>query len=99
MNKVLCAVMLAFLFMACSLPKNDGYDEYREIAWKYIDGDHDHTIIGGQYDGKIEVATYGPDQIPAVGVSWNTIDDMLLGPIMVYVSIETKEVLGMGLRF
>jgi hypothetical protein len=71
-------------------------DEYRRIAWEYIDGDHDETIIGGMYDG--EVSEYMDLVTPMVGVTWHTTEDALLGPITVNINRRSKCVVGITPR-
>ena len=67
-------------------------DEYRRIAWEYIDGNHDETIIGGMNDGVVK--EYEDRGTPMVSVTWHTTEDALLGPLTVNINRRSKCVVG-----
>jgi hypothetical protein len=87
--------LFAFLTFSCNLIFDDGYNEYRKIAWDYINGESDKTILGDWYDGKVDSeAIYSATQDTSISVTWNTTEDDLLGPITVYIQLDKKKVLG-----
>ena len=101
-------LLVLFLLSGCGdLFSNDPDDEYRKIAWNALTEEQKQTVIIDLDDANVNRNdTYvlrdkeGPNkEVPAVSVRFNTKDDSLLGPIIVYIAPDTKEVLGQGLRF
>jgi hypothetical protein len=81
-----------------SEPKDliDPYDQIREIAWNSLDAQQKSTVTIEWKDAKVELSTYNTKSVYAI--TFNTQDDALLGPIVIYVDSSSKEVLGQGLR-
>lgn len=77
--------------------RTDGIEAYCRIAWAYIDGDHDDTIIGRMNDGIVRTDHYG--DTATISVTWHTTQDALLGPITVHIDPFTMEVIGINPRF
>ncbi|MFD0939486.1 hypothetical protein [Pedobacter boryungensis] len=70
---------------------------YREIAWNYLDTNSKSTIITPYRTAVVGRETYDNQEV--VSVRFNTTQDTLLGPIIVYINIKSKKVLGIGSRF
>jgi len=80
--------------------KKDGltateYD-YRVIAWDHLDASSKATVISDWRKAPITYQTYKDEQVAAV--RFNTSNDAILGPIVVFVAVENKTVAGVGLR-
>lgn len=70
---------------------------YRTIAWNYL-GDREHaTVIGDLTAAKVRTTQWQGKNV--VSVMFNTRDDALLGPIVIYIDPQTKTVVGSALRF
>lgn len=76
--------------------KIDNRNVYRQIAWAYIDGEHNETIIGNMDDGVVRSDHYGVE--PTVSVTWRTTQDALLGLITVHIDPINTKVLGINPR-
>lgn len=92
-----CALVF-FLFTTCD--KADEQDlimnKVREIAWNYLDENAQASIIVDWQKAIITEDSYQNNKVYAV--MFNTKDDGLLGPIVVYVDRKTHKVIGVGLR-
>ena len=99
--------MAMLFFVTCltiSCTKDDdGFlirnDTYRKIAWDYLTDSEKETVIHDWKDAKVEDGQYWETNEDAKAVIFNTTDDPLLGPIIIYINPKTKEVLGIGARF
>jgi len=90
-------MVLVPLFLGCDKGEEpELYGQIREIAWNYLDDREKSTVITewsgalvgeGTFQGKVSYAVY-----------FNTTDDALLGPIVVYVDKSSLTVIGQGLR-
>lgn len=78
------------------LAANDETD-YRTIAWNYLSERERATVIGGIESGRVQPAKWQEKDV--VSVMFNTTDDALLGPIIVYIDPATKTVSGIAPRF
>lgn len=70
--------------------------QIREIAWNSLDTQAKSTVIVEWKQAVVSESTYNQKSVYAV--RFNTSDDALLGPIIVYVDTSTKVVLGQALR-
>ncbi len=76
--------------------KIDNTNVYRQIAWDYIDGEHNETIMGNMDDGIVQSDHYG-DAL-TVSVTWHTTQDALVGPITIHIDPYSMEVVGINPR-
>lgn len=73
--------------------------EFRQIAWNDLTETEKATVIGDWREAPVEDATaYFPSR-EAVSVRFNTTQDPLLGPIIVFIDSQSKEVVGRSPRF
>lgn len=75
---------------------NGEFKEYIEIAWNSLTEDEKSTVIGEWEEAHVEATSYQQKSVYAI--RFNTSYDALLGPIIVYIDVETKKVLGQALR-
>lgn len=95
-------VMVLSLFLlslsACKKEKLEMTDrDYRSLAWNYLNADQKATV-----NTNWELAPVAKPSIEnpeAVSVTFGTTQDALLGPIIVYISMKTNTVTGIGGRF
>jgi len=98
MKRVIILV-LALIPIFSNCKKENATDlnlQIREIAWNSLSEQAKSTVI---VDWKLAVvceSTY--DQKSVYAVSFNTSDEALLGPIIVYIENTSLVVLGQGLR-
>lgn len=78
------------------LAANDETD-YRIIAWNYLGERERATVIGDGHSGRVKPDKWQGKNV--VSVMFNTHDDALLGPIVIYIDPQTKTVVGSALRF
>ena len=74
----------------------DELEEIREIAWNSLTEREKESVTIDWEDAVIESGTYENNEVHMV--RFNTTDDPLLGPIVVYVDKNNKKVLGQLLR-
>jgi hypothetical protein len=74
----------------------DPYNQIREIAWNSLDTQQKSTVSIEWKDAKVELTTYQSKS--AYSVIFQTTDEAILGPIIIYVDSSSNAVLGMGLR-
>jgi len=77
--------------------------DYRVIAWDYLDASSKATVISDWRKAPITYTqgvpfsqTYKDEQVAAV--RFNTSNDAILGPIVVFIAVQSKKVVGVGLR-
>lgn len=70
---------------------------YRTIAWNALDERERATVLGGLTAAKVSTAQWQGKNV--VAVKFNTRDDALLGPIVVYIDPQTHGVVGRAVRF
>lgn len=68
----------------------------REIAWHSLSNQERATVITDWDNATVSETTY--QEKNSYAVTFNTKDDALLGPIIVYIEKKTLVVLGQGLR-
>lgn len=102
---LLCIAVLLSL-SACN--QNLSFDkfEYQSIAWKSLSPEVQNTVTHDVNDAVVNFDNEFKDwtdqdskTVPAVSVRFNTKNDAILGPIVVYLSPKDKEVLGFAPRF
>jgi len=92
-------LILALIPIISGCKKENATDsdlQIREIAWNSIDAQAQSTVIVEWKQAVVSESTYNQKSVYAV--RFNTSDDALLGPIIVYVDTSTKVVLGQALR-
>ena len=95
-------VMVLSLFLlsltACKKEKLEMTDrDYRSLAWNYLSATEKATVNTNWEDAPVaKPSTTNPE---AVSITFGTNQDALLGPIVVYVSLKTNTVIGIGPRF
>lgn len=71
-------------------------DEVRQVAWNYLSEESQSTVTTEWKQAYIEYEIYNDEETYAV--RFNTTDDALLGPIVVFVRKSDLSVVGEGLR-
>ena len=71
--------------------------QIREIAWNSLSDQQKLTVNVDWKLALVSESTFYQKRVYAV--RFNTTDDALLGPIVVYVDVSTKVVLGYATRF
>jgi hypothetical protein len=97
--KPLIILILALIPLISSCKKNiytDPNTQIREIAWRSLSEQDKITVIIDWKKAPITETTY--QEKSTYAVSFNTSDDALLGPIVVYIDKNYLVVLGRGLR-
>ncbi|WP_037289485.1 hypothetical protein [Saccharibacillus sacchari] len=95
-------------------PPNDEQDEdakIREIAWDSLSARQQESVQGNWKTAEVErlqgnsiwygiamdeQSTQIPDQV--ILVTFNTTQDQLLGPLVIYIDAESEERIGVGVR-
>jgi len=98
MERVIILILaLIPIISGCKKEKATDSDlQIREIAWNSLDTPAQATVIVDWKQAVVSESTYNQKSVYAV--RFNTSDEALLGPIIVYVDISTKVVLGQALR-
>lgn len=78
------------------LTANDETD-YRAIAWNSLSERDRTTVTGGLKSGRVQPAKWQEKDV--VSVMFNTTEDALLGPIIIYIDPQMKTVVGGVPRF
>lgn len=90
-------LVLQGLMISCRKEHNaDPTMQIREVAWNSLSPQEKATVTTNWQAAPVTESVY--NEKSAYAVRFNTTDDALLGPIMVYVDKTTKLVLGQGLR-
>jgi len=93
---ILIFLILPFISGCKKQNDSDSFSQVREAAWNSLSVQEKGTIIGEWKKAPVTDATYQGKITYAV--TFNTSDEALLGPIIVYVDRSTLVVLGKGLR-
>lgn len=99
MKKRLIILILALIPFISSCKKDndtDSYAQIREIAWSSLSEQEKSTVIVDWENAPVVEETY--QEKTTYAVRFNTSDDALLGPIIVYVEKTSLVVIGQGLR-
>jgi hypothetical protein len=97
--KSLMIVLVALIpfLSGCHEKDNSGSTEQvKSIAWNSLSTQEKSTVTINWNDAPVAKTTYNSKS--AYAVMFNTKDDALLGPIIVYIDYSTMVVLGKGLR-
>ena len=97
--KRLIILILAIIPFISSCKKDNATDsntKIREIAWSSLSEQDKSTVIIDWKKAPVTETTY--QEKITYAVSFNTSDDALLGPIIVYIDKTSLIVLGRGLR-
>jgi hypothetical protein len=99
MKKLIILFMALIPFISNCKKDNDSTTDskIREIAWNYLSEQSKLTVTVNWKEAPITEATYNEKKVYAV--SFNTKDDALLGPIVVYIDKVSLVALGQALRF
>lgn len=108
-NGVFLLAFFTLLWAGCSSDavSNLQDEQYRQIAWNALSDQQKETVITDVDEAKVNrddtytrvLSEDDTEEVQAVSVRFNTEDDAILGPIVVYIDPETKEVLGQALRY
>lgn len=93
---ILIIVLIPFISSCEKEKETDLNLQVKKIAWNYLSEQAKSTVIIDWKQAPVTESTYNQKNVYAV--SFNTSDDELLGPIIVYVETSTKVVLGQALR-
>ena len=93
---ILILALIPFISSCKKEKETDSNSQVREIAWNSLSEQAKSTVIIDWKQAPVTESTYNQKSVYAV--SFNTSDDALLGPIIVYVETSTKVVLGQALR-
>ncbi len=96
MRSFIVLLLVLFPLINTCTKDNDPLMQIRMIAWDYLTVHQKSTVIVSWKEAPVEVTTY--NNISVYAVRFNTSDDPILGPIIVYVDKSSKLVLGQGLR-
>ena len=94
---ILIFALIPFISNCKKENTTDSILRIREIAWNSLDEQAKSTVIVDWKQAIVSESTYNQKSVYAV--SFNTLQDALLGPITVYVDTATKAVLGQALRY
>lgn len=97
--KRLIVLLIALIPFISSCKKDNSPDpnySIREIAWNSLTAQQKSTVRVDWKQSPVVQTTYNAKS--AYSVRFNTTDDALLGPIVVYIDSTTKVVLGQALR-
>jgi uncharacterized protein YcfL len=99
MKKIVLFIIL-FSFFAVSGCSNEDDESQnnimkaREVAWNSLSAEQQATVITNWQEANVEIKEDG-----TYHVRFNTTDDPLLGPIVVFVNSQTFEIEGYAPRF
>ena len=97
--KILVIIILALIPFISGCKKDCETDpnmQIREIAWNYLGDDAKATVNVDWQKAPVTETTF--NGVNVYSVTFNTTDDPLLGPIIVYVDALSKVVLGQAVR-
>jgi hypothetical protein len=102
MKKFISIFIVLVIFIGCNIDKSIMQPEndmiYREIAWNCLSEEDKATIIHDWREAKVSECLYWKTGQDAICVTFNTTNDPLLGPIIVFIEKDTGKVLGFGIR-
>ena len=93
---ILILVLIPFISSCKKDSDTDLNFQIREIAWDSLSEKDKSTVIIDWEKASVTEATY--QEKNSYAVSFNTADDALLGPIIVYVEKSSLVILGRSLR-
>jgi len=98
MKRLIILILAITTFISgCKKDNNtDSNTQIREIAWSSLSEQDKSTVIIDWQKASVTETTY--QEKSTYAVIFNTSDDALLGPIIVYIDKTSLIVLGRGLR-
>jgi hypothetical protein len=98
MKRLIILILALIPFISsCKKDKDtDSNTQIREIAWSSLSEQDKSTVIIDWKKAPVTETTY--QEKSTYAVSFNTSDDALLGPIIVYIDKSSLIILGRGLR-
>ena len=99
MKKLIILILALIPFISSCKKESEAYSELqiREIAWNSLSEQQKLTVNVDWKQAPVSESTFYQKRVFAV--RFNTTDDALLGPIVVYIDSSTKVVLGYATRF
>lgn len=97
MKRYLILFLVVVSFVSSCTRDDDSDMKIREIAWNSIDEQQKETVLIDWRNAPITEPNYEGKRVYAV--TFNTSDDPILGPIIVYISKRSLAVVGYGARF
>lgn len=97
MKRYLILFLVVISFVSSCTRDDDSDMKIREIAWNSIDEQQKETVLIDWRYAPITEPTYEGKRVYAV--TFNTSDDPILGPIILYISKRSLAVVGYGARF
>lgn len=95
--KILYSLFLLLVLVSCKNDDVNGDQVARKVAWNSLEASVQSTVITPWQEATVTSETYQGRNVYAV--RFNTVDDPLLGPIVVYVSKVSMHVVGYAPRF
>lgn len=95
-NVCFAALLFMISFAACKKSVPNPEAEYRSVAWNFLDLQEKNTVTSNWKKAPVTYQAYKGQE--AAAVRFNTTQDVLLGPIVVFVAVDRKTVLGVALR-
>jgi hypothetical protein len=96
-NLIILFIAIIPFIMGCKKDSTPDPDmEIREIAWNYLNAQSQATVNVDW--GKAPVSETTFNGISVYAVTFNTSEDELLGPIVVYVEVSSKVAIGQMMR-
>jgi len=95
---LICIALIPFI-SGCKKDREaypDPTMQIREIAWNYLDNQQKSTVTVDWKLAPVIESSY--NGVIAYAVTFNTTEDPLLGPIIIYVDSTAKAVLGQAIR-
>ncbi|MEI6137688.1 MAG: hypothetical protein WCP85_00405 [Mariniphaga sp.] len=99
MKKLIILILALIPIISNCKKENEAYSELqiREIAWYSLGEQEKLTVNVDWKQAPVSESTFYQKRVYAV--RFNTTNDALLGPIVVYVDVSTKVVVGYATRF
>lgn len=92
------AFVLLLIFTSCKKDyTNDSYSQIRASAWNILSAEEKKSVKGEWQESIVNETTYMDKN--AFSVTFHTSDEQLLGPIIVYLDVNSRAVIGKGMRF
>ncbi len=94
-KNIILPLALVFLF-ACEKGVDTNLNEVREKAWNHLDQSAKSSITIKTEEAVVRKVNYKGNEV--FSVTFSTANDVVLGPIIVYLNIENREVIEVGPR-
>jgi hypothetical protein len=101
MRKIFLMSIIVGFLINCSkdLSPTVSVNKYREIAWNSLSDMQKATVITDWKEAHTESCLYWENKRRVICVFFNTTEDALLGPIVVYIDPKSLEVIGFQPRY